>query len=55
MNRQLNPLVPFFVSVTIAGLIIGLVLKHADPAIQILAAGGAVLLAHMYFFDLSEN
>ena len=53
MDRHISPLVPFFVSVAIAGALIGLLLGNADPAVQLVAMVASVLLAHICFAESS--
>jgi len=54
MSKRVNPLIPLFVTVSVASIVIGLVLGDADPAVQALTAGAVILAADLYFFRESE-
>ena len=54
MRRRVNSPVLHFVTLGIAGVVIGLFLGDADPAIQALTAAGVVLLSQMYFWGEPE-
>jgi len=55
MDRRNHLMLPFLVSVAVAGALIGLVLREADPVAPLVASLGAVLLAHVYFFERSRD
>ena len=55
MDRRNHLLLPFFLSVAIAGALIGLILGSAGPVVRLAASVVAVMLAYLVFFESARD